>query len=237
MKVILNFLLLLWETLPFLHKTLWFNIKYLPWSQAKKLPVLFLSKSTVGFSGQCIIQANDIRFGMIKIGQNFHTNRPNTGIFFNIKKGGILLFKGTANIGYNTSIEIGEHGILEIGNNFATSYGAVIYAYHKISIGDDCRIGWNTVLMDTSFHSLKKMSGEKTKGYAPISIGNNVWIPSFCRVMPGAIIPDYIVFGSGSFISKDYSDLPPRTLLAGTPLSVKKTGIFRDLNDDSINYE
>lgn len=139
--------------------------------------------------------------------------------------------------GRNTSIQIGNKGILSIGNNVVMTYGALIYAYHYISVGNNCRIGWNSVIMDTSFHTLKFVDGGRTKGYGPIIIGNNVWIPSFCRVMAGAKIPDKVIFGSGSYISKDYTNTPSNSLLAGNPLTLKKTGIYRDFNDDLIEYE
>jgi len=91
--------------------------------------------------------------------------------------------------------------------------------------------------MDTSFHSLKTTDGKRTKGYGSIRIGDKVWIPSFCRVMAGAKIPDSIIFGSGSYIAKDYTDVPEFSLLAGTPLTIKKTGIYRDFDDDKVTYE
>ena len=68
-------------------------------------------------------------------------------------------------------------------------------------------------------------------------IGNNVWIPSFCKVMAGAKIPDYVVFGSTSYISKDYSFIPEKSFLAGNPISLKRQGIYRDSQNDTVDYE
>lgn len=231
---LLNVLL---EALPYLHKTILFNFKYFKIKTALRFPVLFLSKSTVHLKGECRINSDGIHFGMITIGKNYKTNRPNHGVFINLKKGGILVFNGTANIGRNSSIEVGEKGILSLGDNLVMTYGALIYAYHYVCIGNNCRIGWDTVIMDTAFHALTFEDGSKTKGYAPVVIGNYVWIPSFCRVMAGAKVPDYIVFGSGSYISKDFSHIPPKSLLAGNPLTIKKKNIYRDTTDDLIEYK
>ena len=211
---------LLFKSLPFFHKTIWFNFKCFPIKTAFKFPVLFLSKSTVNIGGNCRINSDKISFGMIKIGQDFKTNRPNSGVHINLKRGGIMEFNGTSSIGHNSCIEVGEKGLLNIGNNVIMSYGGVIYAYHYVRIGNNCRIGWDTVIMDTAFHALKLSDGRKTKGYAPVIIGNNVWIPSFCKVMAGAVVPDFIIFGSGSYISKDFSDIPPKSLLAGNPITI-----------------
>ena len=91
--------------------------------------------------------------------------------------------------------------------------------------------------MDTSFHTLKLIDGRKTKGYGSIHIGNNVWIASSCKIFQNTVLPDYCVVASGSFVNKDYSNIPSYSMLAGNPLTVKKSGIYRDLDDDVINYE
>lgn len=226
---------LFWLIAPYIHKTIWFNFTYFPFRQACKFPVLFMSKSTVKLGGKCTLNVKNPKFGMIKIGQNFDTNRPNFGVFLDIK--GEIIFNGTCQIGHNCCIKVGDKGVLSFGDNFIATYGMLLYAYHEVRIGNNGRIGWDSVVMDTSFHTLKTTDGKKTKGYGSIIIGNKVWIPSFCRVMAGAHIPDSIIFGSGSYIAKDYTSVAPYSLLAGNPLSIKKCGIFRDYSDDTITYE
>lgn len=226
---------LLWQTFPYLLKSAWFNFHYFPFKQAIKFPVLLLSKSSLKLKGSCVLEVDDVKFGMIKLGHNFHTNRANTG--FRFCNYGKMVFRGHCQFGRSCSITIGEKGILEIGDNFVATYGALIYSYHHITINDRVRLGWNSVVMDTSFHRLKLVDGRKTKGYGSISIGNNVWIPSFCKVFANAVLPDYCILGAGSFVNKDYSNVPPYSLLAGQPLAVKKTGIYRDVDDDIITYE
>lgn len=221
--------------LPFMHKTIWFNFKYFPFQQARRLPVIFLSKSTVKLGGNCKLNVTSPKFGMIKIGQDFDTNRPNLGIFIDIQ--GTISFNGTCQLGHNCCIKVGPKGTLSLGDNFIATYGMILYAYHEVRIGRNGRIGWDSVIMDTSFHTLKTIDGKKTKGYGSVIIGDKVWIPSFCKVMSGARIPDQIIFGSGSFIHKDYTSIHPCSLLAGNPLTIKKTGIYRDFKDDQIDYE
>ncbi len=227
---------LLWQAFPYLLKSAWFNFYYFPFKQAIKFPVLFLSKSSLKLKGKCILDVPEVKLGMIKLGLDFHTNRANTGFRF-CNYGGTLIFKGHCQFGRSCSLTIGEKGRLEIGDNFSVSYGALIYAFHSITIGNRVHIGWDSVLMDTSFHALKFMDGRKSKGYGTISIGNNVWIPSFCRIFANTVLPDYCVLGSGSFVNKDYSSIPSHSLLAGSPLMVKKTGVYRDFDDDEIVYE
>lgn len=231
-----NLLELLGQAFPYFLKSLWFNFHYFPFRQAIKCPVLFLSKSTLKLKGKCILDVPEVKFGMIKFGLDFHTNRVNTGFRF-CNLGGTLIFKGRCAFGRSCSMTLGEKGTLEFGDNVVVTYGALFYAYHHIFIGNRVLIGWDTVLMDTSFHSLKLSNGKNTKGYGSVHIGNNVWIPSFCRIFAKTILPDYCVLGAGSFVNKDYSEVPPCSLLAGNPLEVKKSGIYRDIDDDLINYE
>lgn len=234
--IVWKFLELLWQAFPYLLKSAWFNIHYFPFKQAIKFPVLLLSKSSLELEGKCILDVPKVKFGMIKLGHDFHVNQANTGFRF-CNYGGTLIFKGHCKFGQSCSITIGEKGIIEIGDNVIASYGALIYAYHHVSIENRVRIGWNSTLMDTSFHSLKLTDGRKTKGYGSIQIGNNVWIPSFCKIFANTVLPDYCILGAGSFANKDYSDIPPYSLLAGQPLMVKRTGIYRDFDDDIIDYE
>lgn len=229
-------IILLWQAFPFILKSVWFNFHYFPFKQAIKCPVLFLSRSTVKLKGKCIIHAPFIKFGMIKLGFNFHTNRPNTGFFF-CNNGGTIVFNGYCLLGQSCSITIGEKGCLEIGDNVLMSYGGILYAYHSIKIKDDVRIGWETLMTDTSFHTLKMLDGRRTKGYGSIEIGNNVWISSYCRVFANTRIPDYCIIGSGSFVNKDYSSIPSYSLLAGNPVQIKKRDIYRDMSDDQCVYE
>lgn len=227
---------LLFQAFPYLLKSAWFNFHYFPFRQAIRFPVLFFSKSSLELKGKCVLDVPEVKFGMIKLGQNFHIHRANTGFHF-CNYGGTLIFKGRCLFGQSASITIGEKGTLEIGDNFVATYGALMYVWHFVSIKDRVRFGWDSVLMDTSFHTLKMIDGRKTKGYGPIYIGNNIWIGSFCKVFQNTVLPDYCIVAAGSFVNKDYSQIPPYSMLAGSPLTVKKTGIYRDLDDDKIDYE
>lgn len=84
---------------------------------------------------------------------------------------------------------------------------------------------------------LKCLDGRRTKGYGFIEIGNSVWISSFYHIFANTKILDYCIIGSGSFVYKDYSNIPSFSLLAGNPLQVKKKDIYRDMSDDQCVYE
>ena len=82
--------------------SLWFNLKYLPFKQAIKLPILLYRPTFLRLKGSVVIESDDIRFGMIKLGLFTSAVYPNSGI--TIRNDGILLFKGECYIGNDTYI-------------------------------------------------------------------------------------------------------------------------------------
>ena len=235
MILFIKFVELLMQAFPYLFKSMYFNFHYLPFKQAIKLPILILSKSHIEKCKGEIKIIGDVRFGMIKLGHNFHVNRPNTGFFY-CNYGGTIIFRGTCQIGYAASITIGNKGVLDIGDDFLASYGMKLYSYHSIKIGTGVRCGWDCLLMDTSFHTVKMLDGTHNRGYAPIVLGSNVWLGTGCIVLPKSKLPNYCIVAAGSKIHKDYSLFPSYIMLVVEPLSIIKTGVYRDLKDDKCQY-
>lgn len=86
-----------------------------------------------------------------------------------------------------------------------------------IEIGDGSLIGHNVVLA-TINHSL--IPSEKRKNYyAPIKIGQNVWIGSNATILQGVTIGDWAVVAAGAVVSRD---VPPYTIVGGIPAKVIK---------------
>lgn len=217
-------------------KTLYFNFHYLPFKQAKKLPILLYKCSLQNCKGTVKIESEEVFFGMIKLGRYIVSLYPNTGIVWE-NHGGVVVFKGKCLIGNNSFISIACSGKIDIGNDFVATSSLKITSYCLITFSEHVRVAWETIIMDTAFHNLKDMNGNiKGKAFSPIFIGKNNWISIRCIVLKGAKTPDFCVFGVGSIINKDYSEYPNYILLAGNPLEVKKNGIWRDTLDDDIVY-
>lgn len=53
--------------------------------------------------------------------------------------------------------------------------------------------------------------------YAPITIGNNVWIGSNAVILSGVTIGDWAVVAAGAVVSKD---VEPYTVVGGIPARV-----------------
>ena len=132
---------------------------------------------------------------------------------------------------------IGKTGILEFGNNFKCNAALKLACYYKIKFGNNCRVGWDCLFMDSDFHSMKKLSGGHTKGYGEIFIGDYNWIGSKCVIMKHTKTPDYTTIAGTTIISKIMDN--PEYSIIGTEkqISVLRTGLYRDVNDDKIEYE
>lgn len=219
---------------------IYFNIKYLPISQAVRMPILLYKPHLLKCGGSISIRADKIWFGMIQLG-NFRCRLYPNGGFTWVNEGGECVFEGKCTIGNNAALYIRKNGYVEFGRNFLSTEGLKLTSAKKIVFGEDMLIGWDVIITDTSFHRLKKSNGEERDGNPDrnkeIVIGRNNWIAMKCIVMKGSKTPDHVVLGAGSVLNKDYSDLPSYSLLAGSPLTVKSTGIWRDPDDHLIDNE
>lgn len=216
--------------------TLYFNFHYLPFKQAIKIPIFLYKPTLLKCKGSVEIKSNSIKTGMIQLGVLSVSLYPNTGIIWE-NHGGKVIFRGKCMIGNASAVSIGKSGCVDFGNDFKNTANMKLTSYHFISFAENVRLAWEVIVMDTSFHRLKDMNGQfKNKGYASISIGKNNWILTKCMLLPGTKTPDYCIFGAGSILNKDYSKYPTHILLAGNPLEIKAKGIWRDVEDDIIDY-
>lgn len=213
--------------------SIYFNFHYLPFWQAIHLPILFHKPTFVSLKGKVRIEGK-VRRGMIRLGYFLHGGYPDGGFMFE-NNGGEIIFNNSVWVGGNSSFSIGPYGLLKISGPTGSVEGLKIACYHYISIERECRIGWDVMMMDTSFHLLKNTDGSFTgSGVSPIVIGHNSWISTRCLVFPGAKIAPYTILAANSTLNKEF--LESYVLLAGAPAQIKRRGIYRDMNDDQIDY-
>ena len=126
------------------------------------------------------------------------------------------------NTGPNSNVKIGNHvGIFE---------GTIINPSESIEIGDDVGIGAE-VMIWTHGAWLDVTQGFPSD-FGPVKIGNNVWLPARCIVLPNVTIGDDSVIGIGSTINKD---IPSGCLAAGSPCKVIKENCYpKELNNEDL---
>lgn len=107
---------------------------------------------------------------------------------------------------------------ITIGNRVFFNSGCKFQDQGGITIDDGVLLGHNVVLA-TLNHCMNPEQRANLEP-APIHIGKNVWIGSNATVLPGVTIGDGAAIAAGAIVTKD---VPPFTVVGGTPAKVIKT--------------
>ena len=108
---------------------------------------------------------------------------------------------------FGKNITIGKDVFINSGCHFQDQGG--------IEIGDGTLIGHNVVLA-TINHDLDPKENRKNH-YAPIKIGEHVWIGSNATILSGVTIGDHAVVAAGAVVTQD---VPAMTVVGGVPAKV-----------------
>lgn len=101
---------------------------------------------------------------------------------------------------------------ITFGKNVFVNSGCKFQDQGGITVGDNCLIGHNVVLA-TINHDLNPANNRKNH-YAPVKIGNNVWIGSNVTILSGVTVGDWAVVAAGAVVTKDVA---PYTIVGGVP--------------------
>lgn len=124
---------------------------------------------------------------------------------------------------------------ITIGNNVGIS-NALIFAWTKITIEDDVRIGGGCQLLDSDFHSLeynirKGRLDQRNVKSAPILIKKGAFIGTQSIILKGVVIGEQSIVAAGSVVSKN---VPSFEIWGGNPARFIKSikGIDQIKPDD-----
>jgi acetyltransferase-like isoleucine patch superfamily enzyme len=119
-------------------------------------------------------------------------------------------------------LTLSVQGSLRVGRGMFCNRGVMLSAMHRITIGDDVRLGERVSIIDHN-HVIEPLDdlGARFGAYeaAPIAIGDRVLISANCVILAGASIGDDSVIAAGAVVR---GDIPPGVLAAGAPASVKR---------------
>ena len=107
---------------------------------------------------------------------------------------------------------------LRIGNGVFLNSGCSFQDQGGITIGDGCLIGHNVVIATVN-HDMRPSMSRKNH-YAPVRIGEHVWIGSNAVILPGVTVGDWAVIVAGAVVTKD---VPAYAVVGGVPAKVLKT--------------
>jgi acetyltransferase-like isoleucine patch superfamily enzyme len=109
---------------------------------------------------------------------------------------------------------------IRIGNGTYLNRNTEIVAARRVTIGQDCKIARDVIIMDTDQHELPG-SALIAK---PVEIGDRVWIGSRAIILKGVSIGDDSVIGAGAVVTKS---VPSRSVVVGPA-----AGVIRRLPPD-----
>lgn len=205
-------------------RSLWYNLRLLPFSQAVRMPILISCRTVVeNCSGKVSLHVAKPRMGLVKIG--FHTcqcsdyRHDRTRI--NLR--GQLHIAGACALGAGCRVEVTERGTLTLGDRFNLGSCSLVVCHCSISFGTNVLTSWNCTLMDTDQHWLVDGEGAHCNPDRPVVIGDNVWLGCHVLVPKGVTLPAYTVVGAGSVLRGAYEE--QHTVVAGNPAVVVRRGV------------
>lgn len=110
----------------------------------------------------------------------------------------------------DTQFKVNSSGAVKIGKGTYINENALIIAEKRVSIGRDCKISWDVIIMDTEFSDSEKESGH----YNPVVIEDEVSIGSNCVILKGVTIGKGSIIAAGSVVMQD---IPEYSIYGGSP--------------------
>lgn len=205
-----------------LWKTIYVNFKLLPFKQARKLPIFIYKDTLIYELGEMEIISSDITTGMVRWGR---MNVKSPAKYGKIRNEGKITFKGMTKIGGSNIIENTGHIIL--GDEIRIAEGVTIMIRSKLIVGDRTIISSKSFIYDSNDHFTIDVETKKVKRLTKnIIIGPDNWLCTGTFVKKGTITGPYTLVAAGNtLLCKDYSMLPPYSMLGGMPAHIIGSGL------------
>lgn len=217
------------ETILSIPKSFWVSFHFFSLKDALKLPILVRYNCLIKhLSGTVKVLSGGVKPSMVHFGFN------NIGIFDKKYERSILDIQGTLELmgkvdfGHGSRLVVCKDGVLTIGKGFVNTAKGAIVCSKRISIGQNMLMSWDTLIMDTDWHSLQDtQSGYVYPCSEDIVIGDKVWLGMRSVVLKGVSISNGCVVASNAVCNNRYVE--ENCLLAGVPAKVKKHNITKKL--------
>jgi acetyltransferase-like isoleucine patch superfamily enzyme len=133
----------------------------------------------------------------------------------NIRVGRDVSFHG------NTYVNAaGARGSLRVGDRTHVDQFCVLYGQGGLSIGSGCAIASGVIVYTQSNQIGDDPEAaiiDQPVRYAPVRIGDDVWIGARTVILPGVSVGDHAVIGAGAVVR---DDVPAWAVVAGVPARV-----------------
>ena len=119
---------------------------------------------------------------------------------------------------------------IKLGDSVSLGGDVSFFATSEIEVGSHTMIG-KEAMLHTSTHDYSKHPMWKVRIDRPIKVGTHVWIGARAVILPGIIVGDFAVIGSGSVVT---SHVPENAVVAGNPARIL---CYRDPNSRNSKVE
>ena len=203
-------------------KTVMVNFRLYGLKGLKTLPIIVYHNTKIYSLGK-ITFTIPLQYGLLTIGK------------LDLKSQGFTKFNNKGEIIIHGYIEIGgcciidNMGIIELGGANRISDGSQLFIRRRLSIGKNTGIGFHSHIMDSDDHfTIDVINNTIANNNKSINIGKGCWIGCSTFIKKGTILPDNtIVASANALLTKDYTGIPPFTVLGGVPAKPIKSGIRR----------
>ena len=221
------------ERLPYVNwfnplMTLYLNFRSFPLKQAWKIPVfvygwpkIFSLYGSMECQGKC-------KTGMVSLNST-NTGAPSVpGSSTAINNWGKIIFRGKCQIYTSNKINVGVHGVLDMGDGTKIMHFCNITAHESVRIGEQSRIVHRCQVLDSNFHFIADFNKLRIPKYTrPIEIGSYCWICNSSTITGGAKLPNKTIVASNSLVNKDMTVIPEESMIGGVPAKLIGTGYRR----------
>ncbi|WP_198133802.1 acyltransferase [Anaeromyxobacter dehalogenans] len=113
-------------------------------------------------------------------------------------------------------VQIDMPSKLRIGLRTSINRGTILNCGGGITIGDDVLIGPDVIVysQNHNYKDASRLVAEQGYSFAPVVIGDDVWIAARAVILPGVELGRGAVVASGAVVTKN---VPPYTLVGGVP--------------------
>jgi acetyltransferase-like isoleucine patch superfamily enzyme len=133
---------------------------------------------------------------------------------------GTLETDGYVALAEGVQINVGESGVVRIGEDTYINANSRVLCTDSIEIGARCAISWSVEIIDFDGHAIIEPARPST---APIRIGDDVWIGARATILKGVEIGAGAIVAAGSVVTRS---IPPRSLAGGNPARILREDVI-----------
>lgn len=221
-------------------KSLFFNLKLLPFHVAIKFPILIYGDvKFYWLMGKIEIHSDNIYRGMIKLGKNNEFfNGVDKSSFILLEKNSKLIFEGPCAISNNYKIRVASNAQLKLGAYTFFGSSVKFVCTTHIYIGKYTRCAYESQIIDTNSHFvLNEKNGCVVPKNGEIIIGEYNWIGNRTTLNKGTHTKDHTIICASSMINKNFTqDERIHMMIGGCPAKII-TGDLRRIFSTTIERE